>query len=188
MSDHINYVCKKLNYTMYSIRCLKAIFNDIEPLLNVYYAYAYSAMSYNVAIWGSSSNCKRILILQKRIIRLILGLGRTESCRPHFINFKLLTFPAIYIYESCKFVKQNLSDFTHNRDVHGHNTRQANDLHVSKNRLTLYNKGPLGASTKLFNKLPLSVKNIDSFHIFKRNLREFLVNKCFYSISEYLSF
>jgi len=41
-------------------------------------------------------------------------------------------------------------------------------------------------STKLFNKLPVQIKQVDDYKCFKREVKNFLLNNSFYTIEEFL--
>jgi len=41
---------------------------------------------------------------------------------------------------------------------------------------------------KLFNKLPVQTKQLDSYKVFKREMKTFLLNNSFYMIEEFLHF
>jgi len=49
-----------------------------------------------------------VLIFQKRILRIMLGLGYRSSCRAWFEQLDILTVPCLYIY-SVMFVICNSS-------------------------------------------------------------------------------
>ena len=40
----------------------------------IYYSYFHSVMTYGLSFWGCSSDSMKISILQKKIIRIIIGL------------------------------------------------------------------------------------------------------------------
>lgn len=50
-------------------------------------------MRYGLAVWGgkSAGNLNRILLLQKRTVRMMAELGSTESCRDLFSRQKVQT-------------------------------------------------------------------------------------------------
>ena len=66
--------------------------------LQICYSLAYAHMSYNVVVWGGAANADAVLKTQKRILRLIFKLRSRESCRPIFIEHRMLTFVSLYIY------------------------------------------------------------------------------------------
>uniref|UniRef100_A0A1B6LIV5 Uncharacterized protein n=1 Tax=Graphocephala atropunctata TaxID=36148 RepID=A0A1B6LIV5_9HEMI len=50
-------------------------------------------LRYGLTVWGSSSkgNLRRVLILQKKAIHLLSGLGPQESCRNTFKSLNIVT-------------------------------------------------------------------------------------------------
>ena len=64
--------------------------------------------------WGGDGKSIKIFRLQKKVIRLITGVHKRESCRPIFRKFQILTLASLYIFEMCFLkkhqgnVKQNL--------------------------------------------------------------------------------
>lgn len=182
---HIDAVCKKINSGYYAILQLKSSL-EIKQLINVYYALVYSAFSYNIIIWGNSCGTERILILQKRIMRLIFNLELRESCRLYFSNNNILTFPSVYILKCISYVKSNMHLFQQNGNSHQYPTRKGHYLRTEIHSTSLYEKSPIYRGTILYNKLPDTIKNIASVQKFKNKLKCFLISKAYYSFSEYL--
>ncbi|XP_044760775.1 uncharacterized protein LOC123318224 [Coccinella septempunctata] len=58
-----------------------------------YFANFHSVASYAILFWGSSSEAQRVLLLQKRAIRALFGLGPRDSCREAFRAGGILTVP-----------------------------------------------------------------------------------------------
>jgi hypothetical protein len=40
---------------------------------------------------------------------------------------------------------------------------------------------------KIYNNLPLEIKRVDNFNVFKRKLKNYLLHSAFYSLQEFLS-
>ena len=186
-TSHTDHVCKKINSSYYALLHLKNSV-DTKSLVNVYHALVNSILSYNVILWGNitTSNCNRIFITQKRIIRLIFSLKPTESCQSVFREHKILTFPCIYIYGSILYVKKNIGMFQANAANHNYSTRYASLIKLPKHHSCLYEKTPSYAGSKLYNKLPEDIKLITPVHQFKKKLKTFLINKSYYSVGDYL--
>ena len=179
---HLDYTCKKVNSAYYAILQLKSKL-DASALLNVYYALVYSVLSYNVIFWGSAVGCGRLLIAQKRIIRLIFNLRPLESCKPIFKQNKLLTFPSIYIFRCLIFIKTNINKFQVNGYTHTYDTRNFNDLRLQQHKLLLMKKPAL--MPEFFNKLPENIKSIPCIKKYKNKVREYLIDLCCYHVNEY---
>ena len=58
------------------------------------------------------------------------------------------------------FVVQNENLFLTNNKNHNLDTRQRNNLHLPQGNLTIYQKGAYYSGIKIFNKLPLEIKNV----------------------------
>jgi hypothetical protein len=52
----------------------------------IYYSYFHSVMTYGLLFWGLSSDSMKIFILQKKIIRIIMGCRSSDSCRKLLFN------------------------------------------------------------------------------------------------------
>jgi uncharacterized protein YicC (UPF0701 family) len=55
-------------------------------------------------------------------------------------------------------------------------------------RTDIFIKSVNNLGTKLYNKLPNYLKNLESLKHFKKQLRAFLLQETFYSVNEYLSY
>lgn len=179
-SKQIDAVCKKLNCVYYYIRTLSGNYNR-ETLLSVYYAFGYSAMKYCIAAWGHYHESIRVFRIQKRIIRLINKLDFRESCRPHFVSGKLLTFYGIYMLESIMYIKKSLHNLNRNEDIHQHNTRTSNKIHIAPYKTTRYANGPLCKGCSLFNQLPEQIAQVEDVLRFQRALKTYLISRCPYT-------
>ena len=87
------------------MRKLSNILN-IVTLRIVYFAYFQSLVNYGIIFWGSSSTMHNVFLMQKRIIRIMLGFG-PSSCRGVFRKLDILTVPSLYIYALMMFVVNN---------------------------------------------------------------------------------
>jgi hypothetical protein len=86
------------------------------------------------------------------------------------------------------FAVQNKNLFMTNNENHNLDTRQRNNLYLPQANLTIYQKGAYYSGIKIFNNLPLEIKNIaDNKNIFKIALNKFLHTHSFYTIEAYLS-
>jgi hypothetical protein len=94
---HTDISLSKLSTSSFMIRILKQTLSQ-DILLMSYFAYFHSIMSYGIIFWGNSIYANRIFKLQKRVIRIITGVGNRDSCRELFKNLKILTLVSQYIY------------------------------------------------------------------------------------------
>jgi hypothetical protein len=61
------------------------------------------------------------------------------------------------------------------------------DIHIQPYRTNLYKNSVINKGTKIYNKLPEDIKGIDSYKLFKKSLKSFLLCNSFYSVEEYFS-
>jgi hypothetical protein len=84
------------------------------------------------------------------------------------------------------FVVKNKKHFITHYDNHNVETRQCENLHLPHTRLTLCQNGVYFNEIRIYNKLPLYLKElVESPKIFKRTLKKYLVSYCFYSLDEF---
>jgi hypothetical protein len=77
--------------------------------------------------------------------------------------------------------------FTSNMEFHSINTHHKLDLHVPLVNLSKVRKGVYYFGIKLFNSLPLIIKQVaPNLSKFKHKLKKFLILNSFYSVEEYL--
>ena len=86
-------------------------------------------------------------------------------------------------------VVKNVHSFTKNWEMHSHNTRTANNLHVPAANITKYQKGVYYVGSKIYSQLPNNIKGlVNNEKILKKTLQRFLIDNVFYCIDEFLNF
>lgn len=185
-TSHVDQVCGKLSSGLYVIKKLKNTCN-MDTARTAYFSLFESHLRYGLLVWGNSSsrNLQRVLVLQKKAVRILAGLKPLDSCRAAFEDLKILTVASLYISEvTCHAVSQNLSKLG---ETHSYNTRNANDFSLPTHHLTKYEKKPSYIGSKLYNLLPDHLKKICKEKSFKQKLQEWLLKWSFYSIEEFTS-
>jgi hypothetical protein len=154
----------------------------------VYFAYFHSIVSYGIIFWGSSASIRNLFLIQKMVLRIMLGLGHRSSCREAFKKLDMLIVPSMYIYAMVMFVVRNPDVYQTNYILHGINTRQRNKLHIPFVKLSAIQKGVLYSSIRVFNALPSNIVDLQSnTSRFRNDLRRYLITNAFYSVDEFLS-
>ena len=115
------------------------------------------------------------------------GVNSRTSCRQLFKELNILTLSSLYILEVTCFLKRYCQSLELNVNVHNHNTRRKMDIHIKSHRTNLYKNSVINMGSKIYNKLPDHLKEIDSFKVFKKKLKVFLLLHTFYSVEEFLS-
>ena len=119
-TNHID-LTKKLSKTCYLIRNIKPYLS--VPLKMVYHSLFHS-MSYGILFWGNSPHSPIIFKMEKRVLRILVGVGYRDSCRELFKEQKILTLTSQYIFSLLLFVIQNKAHFASNSSFHNINTRK----------------------------------------------------------------
>lgn len=181
-NNQIEIVCKKLNKYSYALYNLRKVVN-VSTVLTAYHAYVTSTLRYGIIFWGNATRWAMAFKAQKKCIRSLCGLRKTDSCKSHFKNLKILTLPCLYIYEICVFVRTNMDLFMNYNSV-----RLRHKLCFMKTKTALLKKSVLGMAPKIYNKLPRAMHDIDNLYEFKKKLNIFLAEKAYYSIREFLEY
>jgi hypothetical protein len=80
---HIDVLLHKLNTVCFLIRKLYHILN-INEFKTIYFAYYHSLVKYGIIYWGNASGSNKVFVLCKKIIRIMMGVGPTHTCRGLF--------------------------------------------------------------------------------------------------------
>jgi hypothetical protein len=102
-------------------------------------------------------------------------------------NKKPLQSPDIYLL--LLFVINNRQYYKINSDIHSINARNNLDLHYPQSHLSVYQKGAHYTGIKIFNRLPISIKQFShDTKEFILALKGFLYLYSFYSLDEYFKY
>lgn len=84
------------------------------------------------------------------------------------------------------YARANIDKFSKNGDNHAYETRNRESLRVPLHKSVSYEKSPEYLCLSVYNRIPSHIKNSNSYSNFKRCLRDYLADKCYYSIEEFL--
>lgn len=70
-TSHVEMISKRIVTGIFMLRILK-LSVDTKTLINVYYAYIHSHLSYGTLIWGNHSSALHLFKLQKRHLELFV--------------------------------------------------------------------------------------------------------------------
>lgn len=184
--EQVTKVCSKLGTAYYAILVLKNTLSK-ESLRKVYFSSVQSILTYNVIVWGQATELHRVLILQKRIIRMMYDIPPRHTCRNTFKDEKIFTVVSLYILKVLVYIHANKDKFTVNSDVHRYNTRNEKSIHLKKILHLNYKKSPHYAGCFIFNKLPLEWRNCTPVK-FKKHVKNLLEGDVFYSLEEFYTY
>ena len=80
LTNHIDLLTKKLSSTRFLFRTIKP-YLSLSALKMISHSLFHSIMSYSIMFWGNSPHSPVIFKMQKRVIRILMGIGYRESCR-----------------------------------------------------------------------------------------------------------
>uniref|UniRef100_A0A1B6M2N5 Reverse transcriptase domain-containing protein n=1 Tax=Graphocephala atropunctata TaxID=36148 RepID=A0A1B6M2N5_9HEMI len=185
-NTHVNQICKKISSGLYALRTMSS-FSNQETLKKIYYAFIESHISFGLCLYGctSAENLNNILLLQKRAIRIMLKLRWQDSVKEHFRGLRIMTVHSLYIYQLIVHIKTNYNNLTKLGALHKYSTRGSNIIAFERHRLQFYTKKPSYAGIQFFNHLPSSIKHLTELRGFKKDLKEFMIQKAIYSIDEF---
>ena len=159
----------------------------------VYFSYVHSNLLYGIVLWGHSPHISKLFRLQKRAMKYLAnasheptdpGVYFKDSTKPLFKKFDILTLPCLYIFTIVMYVINNKHLTKESIDKHHDYTlRTGNGLFDLTTKI--YGKGPIARGVKLFNHLPIDIKCKMNDKDFRNILKNYLMDKCFYSFNEF---
>jgi len=137
-------------------------------------------------VWGRNFevHINPIVILQKKVIRLITNSYYLAHTNTLFKSLKMLTFHDLNKFQLGEFMyrfeKRLLPEsfnayFVYNSEVHGHNTRGRNQINIEYCRTVAKSFSVKIAGPRLWNSLPINLRNSASISIFKKNYKKMLL-------------
>jgi hypothetical protein len=100
-NEHINHLCKKLATSSFTLRFMRDKI-DQRALVIIYYALFQSHLKYGIIFWGNASvhGIQRLLLVQKKAIRVLAQINYRDSRRAAFANLQIMTVINIYLFET----------------------------------------------------------------------------------------
>ena len=127
----------------------------------------------------------KLVIIQKKIIRLIVNAEYSEHTPPLFQSLKLLKLRDMYTLEIAKFmykcvirdIPEPLSNiYTVTNRVHGHDTRQNEHFRPSISRLKSSTQSVLYKGPVIWNSIPSEIIETNNLQSFSYKIRISLLN------------
>lgn len=167
---------------------------NVPAALSVYFSLAYSHISYIISVWGNSGVTRigEIQVQQNKIIRNLFqhhfpNLHTDEL----FARLELLKVSDIYRLELGKVMFKTINSdsypFLNNMLVdlqwhHNQNTRKTCVYRLPRARILCDYNSFLFQGVKLWNSLPLSVRNSTSIYTFKKSAKFYLLSQSLLNI------
>ena len=194
MTDHINKACNAAFYHLHNLRLIKKYLSR-DSLITLVHAFITSRLDYcNGLLFGLPKvQIDKLQRVQNAAARLILGIGKFSHITPalyelHWlpislrIDYKILilTFKSIY-----GLAPTYLSDLIIIKSNSLYNLRSTGKLlldHPKGKMLTTLGATSFSAAPKLWNELPVELRQATSLNSFKSRLKTYLFKKFFYSL------
>ena len=183
---HISLLASKLSKSIGIIHKSRFFLSTLS-LRTLYNSMILPYLNYCNIAWGGTykSNLQRIVILQKRALRIVNNSTHDANTGPIFKKLKLLKLHDIHSFQLGFFMfsfkngtlpsKFN-NFFLMNSQIHNHNTRNAQSFHLplcrtNTRQFSIYFQGP-----KFYNSLNSAITGSSSSASFKIKLKEFLLS------------
>ena len=184
--NHIDSVITKISKTIGIIAKLRH-FVPSSVLLNIYTSLITPYLTYGLITWGNASKTylNKIIVLQKRVLRLIYFADRKEHAIPLFVNAKILPVTFLYYEAVCNLmfdIHDNSAPtnimrlFTRTSSIHTYATRSSTSQHfyVKNSRLNILKKAFSRVGVKTWNEIPHDLKTL-SKKPFKKEIKKALL-------------
>ena len=181
---HINYIALKISRNIGIISRLRH-FVPLTTLISIYNSLISPYISYGLIAWGqaSKSHLEKLLILQKRAVRLINFLPFRTHAIPYFAQSNILPIKMLYFKLSSTLMfdittnsaPQNICNlFTLTQDIHQHNTRSASsgNYYINHSRLNHHKNSFSIVWAKIWNSISESYRKLQSTYS-KRKLKHY---------------
>ena len=183
---HISNVTRKISKAV-GIMYKASFCLNKRALLTLYYSLVYPYLQYCVSVWGSTyhTNLHRLILLQKKAVRIISNKSFDAHTDPLFKELKIMKFNNIYLFHIGKIMyqfkintlPQSLNRmFILNSQIHSYNTRSSNCFHIPKCRTNIRKFSISYQGPKFFNSLSTVIQSANSLASFLIKLKTALFN------------
>lgn len=179
-SEHIKIISMKIAKNIGVLNRL-ASYVPNNVLLNLYYSLIYPYLAYCNIVWASNYNYRlqKLIILQKRAIRVIARVSPKSHTNQYFNKYKILKIPQINTLQISEFMYK----FTHKllplvfndyfsitSDTHTYPTRQT-ELYrgvFARTNTRMFAIRSMGPS--VWNNIPISTRHAPNLKSFKKSV------------------
>ena len=159
-----------------------------RTLLTLYNTLVLSYLNYAILTWGTStSQCNKLLLLQKKAVRIISNTGYLTHTNPLFAELGILKINDLFNLNLGKFMFKykhgllppNFNDcFSTVSVVHSYSTRSATkgDYYVNYNRTSVSRHSLIPRCVTFWNNLSTDPTHLSSLSVFTRKLKIHLIS------------
>ena len=184
-NDHIRSVLNKVSKSTGVIRRVSHKL-PVSILMNLYSTLVHPYFEYCNIIWASdyTSHVDKVMISQRKVLRAVHRLSWTACTKFLFAKYSLLNIIEINKLQTGCFVYKALNGllphyfsylFTSNCQIHVHDTRHSEDLHILGHRTHLRSTSIRICGVKIWNSIDAVIRNSHTFNLFKKHLKHYLI-------------
>ena len=186
--SHLKRKCMQIRKALGAMSQIRN-YVPLSTLQNIYNSLIYPHLSYAISVWGNnrSQQLKRLLLLQKRAIRIMTNSSYNSHTGNLFKSLKILKLVDIYnsaCLNICYLIQHKLTppyitkQLIKNSDIHEHNTRQSDQFHSHTTKTFLGEQSINHKISTVWNNLQ---DHLPSIHInksnFNKKIKHFLLSK-----------
>ena len=185
-TKHIEKVVKKLRCSLYALRRIKHLL-PLSYLRNLYFTLIQSHLEYGITVWGNAHNkyLNKLIVLQKKAIRIVNNVGYNEHTGPIFKSLRILKLRDLYQLNVARFMYKftrhllpsPLSNYFQMYRHHSYGTRQRDNPQAPKHRLSITTKSILNMGPKIWQMIPEELKNSQTLNRFKANFKFYILKQ-----------
>ena len=185
--QHIMYISGKIAKGIGIIKKARKVL-DKETLVTLYNSFIYPYLCYCSHVWSGTSvtYMNRLIILQKKIIRIIAGVRPRSHSKPLFKELNIMNIENIGKFQIARFMyhiyNHNALDifismFTRNKEIHTHETRQSDHFHIPLTRKEIGKANIRYKGAIIWNDImKSSIRVNESEYVFIKDLRYMILN------------
>lgn len=183
-NTQIDHIRAKLSSLLGSLRnIVRCLPHRVRQ--TIYNSLVKPHLLYLIEIWGSApkTNLKYLQIAQNKLVKMLFNYDYLTSTVKVYKETKLMNIKQLYTFCSCILIRKILNKsihteitFTKVHQVHNRSSRRKDHIILPKVRTTQGTRTIGFAGVQLYNKLPKEVKNATSFNIYKKKLRNHILN------------
>ena len=189
--QHIDYIASKISKIVGFIARLQHHV-PLNTLLQIYRSLLFPHMYYVIHVnsclgQAAQSDLRKIVVLQKRVLRLIFFCNTRSHAIPLFVSYNILPIDMLY-FETVSTLMHVISNnsvpkniqklFNRSSNIHKYNTRSSamGNYYVSGSGLSLQLKSFVNFGTRLWNSLHPDWHALTK-RPFKKRIRKFLLTR-----------
>ena len=182
---HIDHISMKIARGIGILRKARQFLNK-ATVLQLYYTFVYPYLSYCNIIWGNaySTYLYKIVIMQKRIVRIIENTKFRAPTSELFNKLNILKCKSIFKYQVGQFIYKHTENmlpplfsylFVLRSSIHNYSTRYNSEYATWPFAIELTKRSLRYDGIVFWNSLSSDIKKCPSHNSFKFNLKKFLI-------------